>query len=72
VRRPDPHDRRGHVLALTAKAVPIVERLDGLTREIHDNLQLGLSKAEASQLHALLLRIGSKLAGRPGETPFCE
>jgi MarR family transcriptional regulator for hemolysin len=63
VRRPDPHDRRVHVLALTAKAVPIVERLDGLTRKIFDDLQLGLSKAEARQLHALLLRVGLKLAG---------
>jgi MarR family transcriptional regulator for hemolysin len=72
VRRPDPHDRRVHVLALTAKAGPIVERIEDLARTIHDDLQLGLSKAEASQLHALLLRVGSKLAGQPGETLSCE
>ena len=72
VRRPDPDDRRVHVLALTAKALPIVERIDDLTRKIHDDLQLGTSKAEASQLHALLFRIRSKLAGRPGEIPFPE
>jgi MarR family transcriptional regulator, transcriptional regulator for hemolysin len=69
VRRPDPDDRRVHVLALTAKALPIVERIDGLTRRIYDDLQLGISKAEASQLHALLFRIGSRLAGRPAENP---
>ena len=69
VRRPDPDNRRVHVLALTAKALPIVERIDGLTRRIYDDLQLGISKAEASQLHALLFRIGSRLAGRPAENP---
>jgi MarR family transcriptional regulator for hemolysin len=69
VRRPDPDDRRVHVLALTAKALPIVERIDGLTRRIYDDLQLGISKAEASQLQALLFRIGSRLARRPAENP---
>ena len=69
-RRPDRDDRRVHVLVLTAKALPIVERIDGLTRKIYDDLQLGLSKGDASRLQALLFRIGSKLAGcRPGETP---
>ncbi len=61
-RMPDPDDRRVHVLALTAKALPIVERIDDLTRKIHDDLQLGVSKAEASQLRALLQRMASKLA----------
>ena len=69
VRRPDPDDRRVRVLALTAKALPIVERIDGLTRKIYDDLQLGLSKAEASQLHTLLFRVGSNLAGHLGENP---
>jgi MarR family transcriptional regulator, transcriptional regulator for hemolysin len=69
VRRPDRDNRRVHVLALTAKALPIVERIDGLTTRIYDDLQLGISKAEASQLHALLFRIGSRLAGRSAENP---
>ena len=72
VRRPDPDDRRVRVLALTAKALPIIERIDGLTRRIYDDLQLGISKAEVSQLRALLCRIRSKLAGRPGENPSSE
>jgi MarR family transcriptional regulator, transcriptional regulator for hemolysin len=69
VRRPDPDDRRVRVLALTAKALPIVERIDGLTRKIYDDLQLGLSKVEASQLQALLFRVGSNLSSRLGEKP---
>jgi DNA-binding MarR family transcriptional regulator len=69
-RRPDRDDRRAHVLVLTDKTLPIVECIDGLTRKIYDDLQLGISKAEASQLQALLFRIGSKLAGcRLDETP---
>jgi DNA-binding MarR family transcriptional regulator len=69
-RRPDRDDRRVHVLVLTAKALPIVERIDGLARKIYDDLQLGISKAKASQLQALLFRLGSKLAGRrPRENP---
>jgi DNA-binding MarR family transcriptional regulator len=69
MRRPDPDDRRVHVLALTAKALPIVERIDDLARKIYDALALGISKTEASQLRALLCRMQSKLVGRPGEIP---
>jgi MarR family transcriptional regulator for hemolysin len=68
-RMPDPNDRRAHVLALTAKALPIIERIYDLTRKIDDDLQLGISKTEAGQLHALLYRIRSNLMGRLGEGP---
>jgi DNA-binding MarR family transcriptional regulator len=38
-RMPDPDDRRAHVLALTAKALPIIERIHDLTtRETYDDL----------------------------------
>jgi DNA-binding MarR family transcriptional regulator len=66
-RMPDPDDCRANVLALTAKALPIVEHIYDLTRKTDDELQLGLSKAEANQLRALLCRIQSILAGRLGE-----
>jgi MarR family transcriptional regulator, transcriptional regulator for hemolysin len=69
VRRPDPDDRRVDVLALTAKALPVVERIDGLTRRIYDDLQLGISQAETSQLRALLFRLGSRLSRRPAGNP---
>jgi hypothetical protein len=42
-------DRRAHVLALTAKARPIVEYIYVLTRNIYDDLLLGISKAEDRQ-----------------------
>jgi DNA-binding MarR family transcriptional regulator len=62
VRMPDHDDRRAHVLALTAKALPIIESIYDLARKAHDDLQLGISTAEASQLRALLCRIRSNLA----------
>lgn len=45
-----PDDRRSHVLALTAKALPIVECIYVLTSKIYDDLLLGISKAEGRQV----------------------
>ncbi len=61
-RMPDSQDRRSHVLALTAKALPIIEYIYDLTRNTYDDLQLGISKTEADQLRGLLCRIRSNLA----------
>jgi MarR family transcriptional regulator for hemolysin len=71
-RMPDPDDRRAHILALTAKALPIIEYINDLTRKTDDELQLGISKAEASQLRRLLCRLWSNLAGRLAEFPSSE
>jgi MarR family transcriptional regulator, transcriptional regulator for hemolysin len=68
-RMPDPNDRRSHVLALTVKALPVVETVYDLTRKIYDDLQLGISKAEAIQLHALLCRIESNPRNRRSDIP---
>ncbi len=58
----DPDDRRAHVLALTAKALPIIERIHDLNRKTCNDLHLGISEAEATQLRVLLSRIRSELA----------
>jgi MarR family transcriptional regulator, transcriptional regulator for hemolysin len=60
-RIPDPDDRRAHVLALTAKALPIIESIHDLNRKTCNDLHLGISEAEAIQLRALLSRIQSEL-----------
>jgi MarR family transcriptional regulator for hemolysin len=65
VRIPDPNDRRAHVLKLTAKARAIMERVRDLVRKIDDELQLGISKAEARQLRGLLCQIRSNLIDDP-------
>ena len=69
-RIPDPDDRRAHVLALTAKALPIIESIHALNRKTCDDLHLGISEAEATQLRVLLSRIGSALtAARLNDDP---
>jgi MarR family transcriptional regulator for hemolysin len=45
----DPDDRRAHVLALTAKAQPIVECVYDLTRMIYDDLQVEIANTEGNQ-----------------------
>ncbi len=71
-RMPHPDDRRAHVLALTAKALPIVGYIYDQTGKTYDDIQLGISKAEASQLRALLCRIRSNLTDRSDEVPSSE
>jgi len=60
-RIPDPDDRRAHVLALTAKALPIIESIHDLNRKTCNDLHLGISEAEATQLRVLLSRIQYEL-----------
>jgi MarR family transcriptional regulator for hemolysin len=71
-RMPDPEDRRAHILALTAKALPIIECINDLTRKTDDERQLGISKAEAWQLRTLLCRLWSNLRSRLDEFPSSE
>jgi MarR family transcriptional regulator for hemolysin len=61
-RIPDPDDRRAHVLALTAKALPLIESIHKVNRKTCDDLHLGISETEANQLRVLLSRIRSELA----------
>lgn len=63
-RLPDLHDRRAHVLALAAKAQPVITSIHGLVRRSYDNSQLGISKAEVSQLGVLLRRMQLGLADK--------
>lgn len=49
VRLPAPDDRRAYVLALTAKALPIIERIYELSTQIYDELLLEISEAEDRQ-----------------------
>jgi DNA-binding MarR family transcriptional regulator len=61
VRIVEPDERCAPVLALAAKALPVIEHIYDLTRRICEDQEIGLSKVEASQLRALLCRIRSNL-----------
>jgi DNA-binding MarR family transcriptional regulator len=61
-RMPAPDDRRAHILALTAKALPVIESVYHLAMKVWEDARLGVSKAEADQLLALLRQIRSNLA----------
>jgi len=60
----DPDDRRAHILALTAKALPIIEHIQDLNRKFYDELGLGISQAVAGRLLAHLCRMRLDLAER--------
>jgi MarR family transcriptional regulator for hemolysin len=65
-RMPDPQDGRAHVLALTAKALPLIEQIYDLTRRIDGEAQIGMSSAEIRRLLALLDRVRANLSARAG------
>jgi len=68
-RIPDPRDPQAYVLALTAGALPMIERIYELTRRVYDEAQLGISNVEANQLLTLLHRLKPNLSARPGQVP---
>ncbi len=71
-RMPDPHDRRAHLLVPTAKALPFIVCIYELARRIELEAQVGLSDAEATQVHALLCRMRSNLATGTGHRPSAD
>jgi len=64
-RMPNSKDRRAHVLAPTAKALPMIEHIYQLSRTFTDEAQLGISRPEVDGLLALLWRVRSNLVTRP-------
>jgi DNA-binding MarR family transcriptional regulator len=62
-RTPASDDRRAYVLALTAKALPIVEYIYVLTKRIYDDLPRGISKAEDRQVVEAEAATGDALSG---------
>ena len=71
-RRPDPHDRRAHLLAPTAKALSFIARTYELARRIEREAQVGLSDTETTQVHALLCRMRSNLTAGAGRVPSAD
>ena len=71
-RRPDEHDRRAWRLYLTPAAKPLVDRLDGLGREMMRNVLKGLSDQTVArlteQISAVRDNIRSELIAKDTDT----
>ena len=68
-RMPDPRDPDAYVVALTAEALPMIERIYELARRVYDEAQLGISNLEANQLLTLLHRLKPNLSAGPSQVP---
>jgi DNA-binding MarR family transcriptional regulator len=61
-RRPDDEDRRAWRIHLTAKALPLLEKLRGVASEFLDEALDGVAEAEQARVRDILARVRSNLA----------
>jgi DNA-binding MarR family transcriptional regulator len=61
VRKPDPRDRRAHIVELTSKSKPVIDRIYALAGEVYGEAQAGLSAADAERLLKQLNAIKANL-----------
>ena len=71
-RRPDPKDRRAHLLYLTEAAYPLLDRIFELAAEVREDAMLGIADAERVLLLDLLLRMKGNLIARASEIEKAE
>jgi MarR family transcriptional regulator, transcriptional regulator for hemolysin len=62
-RRPDPKDRRAHLLYLTAAAYPLLDRIFALAAEVREDALAGVAEADRGRLLELLLAMKANLIG---------
>jgi DNA-binding MarR family transcriptional regulator len=62
-RRPDPKDRRAHLLYLTAAAYPLLDRIFALAAEVREDALAGVAEADRGRLLDLLLGMKANLIG---------
>jgi DNA-binding MarR family transcriptional regulator len=68
-RRPHPTDRRAHTVVLTARGKDLLDRAFKIAIGIETDLCAGLGPGEREELLALLGKLRSADAGRPGVHP---
>jgi MarR family transcriptional regulator for hemolysin len=68
VRKPDPRDRRAHVLELTAKAKPMLERIYALANEVYGEAHAGMSATDIDRMLKQLNAIKANLLASTDET----
>jgi len=64
-RRPDPHDRRVWLVAMTSAGADLVEAIAEVDRVLRAELRKGISRADRQTLAATLIRLQQNL--RPSD-----
>jgi MarR family transcriptional regulator, transcriptional regulator for hemolysin len=60
-RRPDPKDRRAHLLYLTEAAYPLLDRIFALAAEVREDALAGVAEADRGRLLDLLIEMKANL-----------
>jgi MarR family transcriptional regulator, transcriptional regulator for hemolysin len=60
-RRPDPKDRRAHLLYLTEAAYPLLDRIFALAAEVREDALAGVAEADRSRLLDMLIEMKANL-----------
>ena len=60
-RRPDPKDRRAHLLYLSAAAYPLLDRIFALAAEVREDALAGVAEADRGRLLDLLIEMKANL-----------
>lgn len=71
-RRPDPKDRRAHLLYLTEAAYPLLDRIFALAAEVREDALAGIAEADRGLLLDLLLRMKANLIAGAAEAEPTE
>lgn len=71
-RRPDPKDRRAHLLYLTETAYPLLERIFALAAEVREEALAGIAEPDRSRLLDMLIAMKSNLIVHSAEAESAE
>jgi MarR family transcriptional regulator for hemolysin len=68
-RKPDAKDRRAHVVELTAKAKPALERIYALAESVYGEAHSGLTRADVTRMIGQLQTIKANLSAATADAP---
>ena len=71
-RRPDPKDRRAHLLYLSECAYPLLDRIFALAAAVREDAMAGIGEEDRARLLDILTMMKSNLIVRDGEVEAAE
>lgn len=71
-RRPDPKDRRAHLLYLTEAAYPLLDRIFALAAEVREDALAGIAEPDRAGLLEMLIAMKSNLLEQAFEVETAE